>query len=189
MRTFASQPTPGTVEANADLLPVEQVLNIQVAFPDGYERPLTLTRLYVDGAIAAENTNPPFDRFVWDLRPYTQEGEHTLVVEATDNLGLVGKSAETSVRIIVPTTTQGMLIAVSQKRPLVIGVTVIVSASILVLVLIVGGRIRPRPHPGQVRQLAGSTEKTRPSGYRERLQTAQRPGYSTGKNSFTVGSR
>ena len=175
VRTFSNQPTPGTTNVNGDLLPVEQVLNIQVAFPDGYERPIALTRLYVDGAIAVKNTSPPYDQFVWDLRPYTQDGVHTLSVEATDNLGLVGKSGEASVRITVPTTTQGMMVVVTQKRSLIIGVTVIVSASILILVLIVGGRIRPKPHPGQVRQSAGSSEKTKPSGYRERVRQRKDP--------------
>ncbi len=163
VRTFASQPTPGTPLINTDLLPEEQVLNIQVTFPDGYDHSLALTRLYVDGAVVAENTQPPFDRLVWDLRPYTQNGVHTLVVEATDNLGLVGKTAQASVNIRVPSTTQSMFIAVSQKKPLLLGVIAVVSASVLILILILGGRIRPRLHPGQVRNDAGVGEKTRPT--------------------------
>ena len=145
-----------------DLLPVEKVLKIQVVYPDGYDRSIALTRLYVDGVIAAENNSPPFDQFIWDLRPFTQDGLHNLSVEVTDNLGLVGKTGETSVNIMVPSTTQGMIVAVSQKQSLVIGVTVLVSASILVLVLILGGRIHPKPHPGQVRHTSGASEKTRP---------------------------
>jgi hypothetical protein len=175
VRTFASQPTPGTTNVNGELLPVEQLINIQVAFPDGYERPIALTRLYVDGTIAAQNISPPYDQFVWDLRPYTQEGVHTLRVEATDNLGLVGMSAEASIKIIVPTAAQGMIVVVTQKRSLVIGAVVLVSASILILVLILGGRIRPKPHPGQVRQTASSSEKTRPVGYRERIRQRNDP--------------
>jgi hypothetical protein len=165
VRTFASQPTPGIPLVNTDLLPEEQVLNIQVTFPDGYDHSLALTRLYVDGAVVTENTLPPFNRLVWDLRPYTQDGVHTLVVEATDNLGLVGKTAETSITISVPSTTQGMFIAVSQKKPLLLGIIAVVSASVLILVLILGGRIRPRLHPGQVRNGAG--EKTRPKRSRQ----------------------
>jgi hypothetical protein len=174
-RTITSQPTSGKTDINGILQPVEQVLNIQVTFPDGYKRPIILTRLYVDGAIVAENTSPPYDKFIWDLRPYTQAGLHTLSVEATDNLGLVGVSGKASVRIIVPTTSQGMIVVVTQKRPLVIGVTVIVSASILVLVLIVGGRIHPKPHPGQVTHSTGSSEKTRPTGHRERMRQSKDP--------------
>lgn len=166
VRTFAAQPTPGTAAISADLLPEEQILNVNIAFPDGYDRSLALTRLYVDGVITIENSQAPFDKFVWDLRPYTQAGVHTLVVEATDNLGLVGKTSVSSVRIIVPSATQGMFIAVAQKKPLLVGVAIVVSASLLVLVLILGGHIRPKPHPGQVRNGVGGAEKTRPVGSR-----------------------
>ena len=166
VRTFLAQPTSETTAVAADLVPEEQVLTINVAYPDGYNRPLTLTRLYVDGTVAAENSQPPFDRFVWDLRPYTQPGMHNLVVEATDDLGLVGKSNGTPVRVTVPSTAQGMFIAISGKKPLLLGAAIVVAASLLVLVLILGGHIRPRLHPGQVRNGVSWSEKTRPAGSR-----------------------
>ena len=175
VRNYPSQPTQGTTSVTGDLLPVEKVLTIQVTYPDGYSRSLVRTSLYIDGAIVTENISPPFDQFVWDLRPYTQDGVHTLSVEVTDNLGLVGKTGETSVKIIVPSTTQGVIIAVSQNRLLVIGVTVFISASILVLVLILGGRIHPKPYPGQVKTSAESNEKTRPAGYRARRRQLKDP--------------
>jgi len=175
IRTFANQPTPGVTSSDADLVPTQQVIEIQVIFPDGYERPLNRTSLYVDGALYAENISPPFDQFIWDLRLYSQEGIHTLSVEVMDNLGITGVTGETSVKIIVPTTTQGVMVAFSQKRQLVVGVIVLISASILVLVLILGGRIRPRPHPGQVNLPPGSTDKTRPVGYRERVRLRKDP--------------
>ncbi len=175
IRSFSNQPTPITSNVEVDLLPVEQVISIQVAFPDGHDRTITTTRLYVDGAVVAENTQPPYDQFVWDLHPYITDGEHTLSVEAIDDLGLLGTSVESKVKITVPSGSHGLMVAVTQKRPLIIGVTVVVSASILVLVLIVGGRIRPKPHPGQVWPPAGSTDKTRPAGYRERMQQRKDP--------------
>jgi hypothetical protein len=175
VRSFINRPTPGITGIEADLLPTEQVIKIQLTFPDGYDRPLTRTSFYVDGALISENTSPPFDRFVWDLRPYTQDSMHTLTVEAVDNLGITGKSGETFVKIIVPSTTQGVMVAVSQKRPLLVAVVVFISASILVLVLILGGRIRPKPHPGQVRLSADPFEKTRPVGYRERMRRLRDP--------------
>jgi hypothetical protein len=175
VRTYASQPTPGNAPVSTVLEPLEQVLNIQVAFPDGYNHSLTLIRLYVDGAVAAENAQPPFNRLVWDLRPYTQDGVHTLVVEATDNLGLVGKTAETSVSISVPSPVQGMFIAVANKKPLLLGAVAVVSTSVLVLVLILGGRIRPRLHPGQVRNGVNRTEKTRRVGYQQVLHQPKDP--------------
>ncbi|MFZ2096619.1 MAG: hypothetical protein WAV05_08275, partial [Anaerolineales bacterium] len=104
VRTFSDQSTPATANLTDDLLPAEQVLSIQVTYPDGYDHQLSRTSLFIDGVIVAENTAPPFDRFIWDLRPYVQDGVHSLSVEVTDNLGLVGKTDEFSVRIIVPST-------------------------------------------------------------------------------------
>ncbi len=175
VRNYSNQPTPETTSVTGELLPAEEVLTIQVSYPDGHDRSLVRTSLYVDGAVVAENTSPPFDQFIWDLRSYTQGGVHTLSVEATDNLGLVGKTGDTSVKIIVPSTTQGVIVAVSQNRMVVIGVTVFISATILVLVLILGGRIHPRLYPGQIRPSAGSSEKTHPAGYRERRRQLRDP--------------
>ncbi len=138
VRKYSNPPTPETSSVLGDLQPVIELLTIQVTYPDGYDRPLTRTSLYVDGTMVAENTSPPFDQFIWDLRPYTQDSVHTLSIEATDNLGLVGKTGDVPVEIIVPSTTQGVIVAVSQNRLMVIGVTVFISASILVLVLILG---------------------------------------------------
>jgi hypothetical protein len=68
-----------------------------------------------------------------------------------------------------------VFVAFSRQRLLVAGLIILLSASVLLLVLILGGRIRPRLAPGQVRPLAGSNEKTRPVGYRERLRQRADP--------------
>jgi hypothetical protein len=175
VRQFSEQPTQTQDEAAEILLPVEQVLTIQVTFPDGYEHQLSRTSLYVDGVIAVENTSAPFNQFIWDLRPYTQDGMHTLSVEVTDNLGLSGKTDEIPVEISVPSTTQSMIKAVSNNRLLVIGVTVFISATILVLVLILGGRIHPKPYPGQVIPQAKSDGKTSLIRFRERKRILRDP--------------
>ena len=174
-RTFPAQPTPAASGKEAELTPAEQLLQVQVIFPDGYDRPLARTTLFVDGTFAAENTSQPFDQFTWDLRPYTQDGVHTLRVEVADSLGLTGESTEVSVQISVPRPTQGVIVAFSRQRLLVAGLIVLLSASVLALVLILGGRIRPKLAPGQVRPLAGSSEKTRPVGYRERMRQRSDP--------------
>lgn len=174
-RKFSTQPMTGTTGIKNELQPVDLPLTIQITYPDGHERLITQARLYVDGVSAAEESTPPFDQLTWDLLPYTQEAVHTLSVVVTDSLGLVGRSADVPVQITVPSTKQGVIISVSQQRPLIIGVTVIISASILMLVLILGGRIRPKLQPGQVIQPAGSNEKTRPSGYRQRMRQAKDP--------------
>jgi hypothetical protein len=168
-RAFSSAVTPAAEGTVAELTPIQQLLNLQVTFPDSYDRPLARTSLYVDGALHTENTSPPFDQFTWDLRSYTQAGEHTLRVEAVDNLGLTGSTDEISIRIIVPPATQGMVVTLTQKSPLLVGAVGVVSAAVLLLALIMAGRIRPRPHPGQVSRPAGSRDKTVPAGSRQRL--------------------
>jgi len=158
-RSFSNQPTEVVANEVSGLEPSEQVLRIRVSFPDGYERPLTRTSLYVDGVLTAENTSPPFDQFSWDLRPYSQGGVHTLRVEATDSLGMVGQSGEASIKISMPSLAKGIWVVLWQKRTLVLGATGLIAISILVLVLIMGGRIRPKPYPGQVRRPAVLRDK------------------------------
>lgn len=153
LRTFATTSTAsGAADGLPLLLPAEQIIQISIGFPDGYERPLVRSTLYVDGAIAAENIAPPFDQFTWNLSGYTQDGSHTLQVEVIDSLGLSGLSDEVMVRIGVPRPAQGILAALARQRTLVIGIVVILSGAILTLVLLTGGRIQPRLHVGQRRK-------------------------------------
>lgn len=81
-----------------ELLPAEQLVEILVEFPDGHPRDLARTALYVDGEIVDENTTEPFEKFIWELNPYTESGQHEIVAEAEDVLGLSKSS------IAIPTT-------------------------------------------------------------------------------------
>jgi hypothetical protein len=141
-RSFTATATAGEMSV-ADLTPLEQTLTLQVVFPDGFARSLVHSTLIVDGMVVAENTAPPFDTFRWDLRAYTQDGLHTLRVEVVDSLGLVGQSPETVVQVTVPTPEQGVIIAFERQRLLLVGLGVLIAGSVLALVLIIGGRIRP----------------------------------------------
>lgn len=96
---FVSLPTKILRTAPADsrapleaLAPLAQPVDVLVEFPDGFERPLAATRLYVDGKLEAENLAEPFNQFSWNLKPYTATGTHLLQVEAEDNLGLKKQS-------------------------------------------------------------------------------------------------
>lgn len=81
---------PGFITLQADFL-----------FPDGYERQLKSTRLYVDGVLLAENEKEPFGIFAWPLETYLFSGEHLLSVEVEDILGFKSISPPVSVMIIV----------------------------------------------------------------------------------------
>jgi hypothetical protein len=75
-----------------EFTPAQQSINIIVEFPDEHPRDLKRTTLYVDGQKVAENTSEPFDTFVWDIRDYDTSGQHEMVVEVQDVLGLTKSS-------------------------------------------------------------------------------------------------
>ncbi len=76
-------------------------LQASFMFPDGYERQLKATRLYVDGQVVAENLAPPYEFFGWPLDSYTFSGEHLISVEVEDILGFRSISTPVSVMVTV----------------------------------------------------------------------------------------
>ena len=128
----------------ADLVPKEQPLEILIDFPDGRTRPLVATKLYIDDQFVAENTQPPFDQFVWDLSVYTTTARHVLQVEALDSLGLVGRSIETPVEVKVEVPGANPLAFLFRNIPAMIGLVILLSGAVVFLYLILSGRIQPR---------------------------------------------
>lgn len=128
----------------AMLSPLEQHLQVMIEYPDGRPRSLSRTALYVDGELVAENTAPPFDTFVWDLTPYTATGQHILQAEAVDEMGLAGRSVETLVQIVVELPKPNVFLSILRNWPALAGLLVVLSASFLLLALVLTGRITPR---------------------------------------------
>ena len=88
--------------------PTTQTVEVAVTFPEGQNRPLARSALWVDGEKVAERTAPPFERLEWDLRAYAEPGQHTLQVEVEDVLGLVGASPEVQVAVqVAPAPSSG----------------------------------------------------------------------------------
>lgn len=90
------------------LLPDTQKIEIIIEFPDKHKRPLARTTFYVDGEIAAENKAAPFDTFTWDISKYNLSGEHKIMVEAVDVLGLSKTSMEIPVTVTVTQPPRGL---------------------------------------------------------------------------------
>ena len=134
---------PGSEILIEDFIPADQNLQVLIDFPDGRVRPLASTALYVDGVLVAENTAPPFDQFTWDLRSYTTNEQHLLRVEARDSLGLVGSSIETMVKVVIDLPQKNLWTSLYQHTPVLAGLLVVLAGSVLLLVLLIGGRIRP----------------------------------------------
>ena len=94
------------------LEPTFITLNAEYYFPDGYNRQLRATRLYVDGEVVAENKEAPFEFFAWPLESYQFSGEHLLSVEVEDILGFRNVSPPVSVIITVESLYPAWLTAI-----------------------------------------------------------------------------
>jgi hypothetical protein len=123
------------------LLPEAQEIDLLVEFPDGHARPLVRTTLYVDGQIAAENTAEPFDKFQWDLSGYKLSGEHKLIAEAVDSLGLSRTSMEFPVTVTVIQPPRGPAAFFGKYRQ-AITLGAIGLAGFALLAVLLTGRLR-----------------------------------------------
>ena len=116
-------------------MPASQKLDLIVEFPDKHKRSLVRTTLYVDGKITAENKAEPFDSFTWDLSGYKLSGEHKLVVEAVDSLGLNKTSMEIPVTVTVIEAPHGISAVFGRYRQQITFGAVGFAGLVLVLIL------------------------------------------------------
>lgn len=135
---------PETENPTTALIPTTQNLEIIIEFPDGKPRPATRSVLMVDGEVVQENNQPPFNTFRWDLTPYQGNGEHRLKVVVEDSLGLVGESIETPVRIQIAGQPTGIAAVLVEQAPLIGVLAAVAAGAVLLWVLVVGGRLRPK---------------------------------------------
>jgi hypothetical protein len=134
---------PPGLSGDLNLEPDFQELELLVEYPDGYPRQLMASLLFVDGALVSEYTEPPYDRLVWDLTPYLESNTYMLQVQVVDSLGLIGETVEIPVQVTVIIPRESIFIRLARLGPVFAGVAVALSAAILLLVMVLGGRIRP----------------------------------------------
>jgi hypothetical protein len=123
--------------------PREQVIQVIFDFPDGRKRAIVQSLLSVDGVTVARNDSPPFDQFVWNLENYVTDGTHVLQIQITDVLGLTGTSIELPVQITIEHPKLNPWAIIQRNLPLLTALVVLVAGAILLLVLVLGGRLRP----------------------------------------------
>jgi len=123
------------------LLPETQQIEIIIEFPDQHKRPLIRTTLYVDGQIMDENMKAPFEIFTWDLKPYAVSGQHTIIVEAADSLGLSKASMGVSVTLLVVQSPRGASAFFAKYRTY-ITIGAIALAALVLLTVLLTGRVR-----------------------------------------------
>ncbi len=138
------RPSPWEAARADDLFPQEQSIQVMVLFPDGRDRPLQRTALYVDGVLADENTSPPFDRFTWNLDAYSETMQHVLQVEALDSLGLRGASILTPVQMQVDLPQPSPWAGLARHWPAVAALTGALALALAALALVLSGRLQPR---------------------------------------------
>jgi hypothetical protein len=130
---------------NAEVLePSQQIIEIIVEFPDGHKRELKRTTLYMDGQVVAENTKAPFENFLWDYSLVTESGQHEIIVEAEDVLGLKKSSIGIPVTFTVIHAPSGAEAFVAQYNSyLVMGA--LIFAGLALLVILVRSRVKNVP--------------------------------------------
>ncbi|MGZ9235512.1 MAG: FHA domain-containing protein [Anaerolineales bacterium] len=118
------------------LLPAQQAIEILVEFPDGHPRELKRTSLYVDGQVVDENTSAPFETFTWNLNPYEKSGQHEIMVEAEDRLGLKKSSMGIPVTLTVIQPPRGIQALLARYRSyLVLGAIGLAGVALLAILL------------------------------------------------------
>jgi hypothetical protein len=127
--------------------------------------------------VVATNTRPPFDQFVWDLRSYSTDGSHLLKVEAEDSLGLVGESMETQVQVSVVQPRLNPLRILSRHTPILAGLAILLAGAVLVLVLVRGGRIRPKSQSALKKVRRKSDPVTQPIPVKHEPASHRLPGW------------
>lgn len=127
------------------LLPAQQSIEVLVEFPDGHPRQLKRTTLYVDGEVVDENTSAPFETFTWNLHAYEKSGQHELIVEAEDMLGLTKSSMGTPITLTVVQPPRGVQAFLARYRSyLVLGSMGLAGLALLATILVrgrVGGEL------------------------------------------------
>jgi hypothetical protein len=120
------------------LLPEQQAIEILVEFPDGHPRDLKRTALLVDGEVVDQNTAEPFDTFRWDLTGYEASGQHELVVEAEDVLGLQKASMGIPVTLTVIQPPRGIQAFLARYRSYVVLGSIGLAGLALLVIVVLG---------------------------------------------------
>ncbi len=123
-------------------LPRQQEISALIEFPDKFQRKLIRTTLYVDGKKEDENTAAPFDKFTWDLSGYNVSADHSLEVEAEDELGLTRKSGATPVTVTVTQPPGGIPGLLLRNGTAIVISLIILAGAILLAILFLSGRRR-----------------------------------------------
>ncbi|MBI9044757.1 MAG: FHA domain-containing protein [Anaerolineaceae bacterium] len=110
-------------------------LELWIEFPDGYERNIKTSRLFVDDELVFEKNQAPFDQFLWSIEEINQSGVRQIRVEVEDGLGLKGSTIDTQVEILVEEIEKIWWQKLLSGNQLIVIISLSVAAGVLALVL------------------------------------------------------
>ena len=122
----------------AQLQPEYAHLSLLIEFPDGIQRTITVSRLYIDGELAQENLSAPFDRFEWYIGDTTETTTHIVYAEIVDGLGFTSQTLEIPITLEIGDKP----LAFFSNTRLVAAVAITMAALILVAVITLAGQRR-----------------------------------------------
>lgn len=126
-----------------NLEPKQSQIEVLFDFPDGIQREIIRTVLYLNDQVVSENNEPPFEVFDLNLDPYQSNQRIILRVEAWDELGLVGSSLDTPIDIMILVPEQSIWSAILRNGPFLAVGVISISGAVLFLILVLAGRVRP----------------------------------------------
>ena len=118
------------------LTPDTTPLQIMVEFPDGMERDLVYSRLFIDNQLVDENTSAPFDSFEWDISSITTSGSYVMSASVQDSAGFIAQTVELPVEVVVqpkPQTWIGKLFSAFNVQTVALFVVIAAAGVLLVM--------------------------------------------------------
>jgi hypothetical protein len=122
------------------LTPDSLSIQVIIQFPDNHIRPIVRSSLYIDDEKVGENTQPPFDRFDWNLSGYMDSAQHSMRVEVEDTLGMSSSTIETLVELSVQQKIQPWWSELFSKNGAAVLVALFLAATVLTLLIVFAGR-------------------------------------------------
>lgn len=104
-RTWTETDRPKDSVLTPDSVPLE----IMIEFPDGMQRDLVYSRLFVDNQLVSENNAAPFETFEWDISKITQSGSHVIKASIEDSAGFIVQTVELAIEVEVQPKPQSWL--------------------------------------------------------------------------------
>ncbi len=125
-------PIPSENRKEEDKLEPESVeIQLLVEFPDQFKRELIYSRLFANDIQVARNTEEPFDRFQWDLTPYTENQTVLLKVDIQDEAGFSASTIEIPVQIIIETRNRTFFELISDYQGWIISAAILLTLFLL----------------------------------------------------------